>query len=98
MSWDKKGEQHFEFDTRKMSGLQGGGWVWECSGDVVRRRDPRQRVDRARCRHLHGQVAQLCNSFSRQIYFFFQSSELVENDEAHSDLTEELDWYPLQIL
>ena len=22
----------------------------------------------------------------------FQSSELVENDEAHSDLTEELDW------
>ena len=37
-------------------------------------------------------------SFSRQIYSFFECSELVENDDAHSDLTEELDWYPLQIL
>ena len=29
---------------------------------------------------------------------FFKPSELIENDEAHADLTEELDWYPLQIL
>ena len=36
--------------------------------------------------------------FSCQIFSLFKSSELIENDEAHSDLTEELDWYPLQIL
>ena len=34
----------------------------------------------------------ILEKFSGQIYFFFKSSELVENDEAHSDLTEELDW------
>ena len=32
------------------------------------------------------------SSFQTSCVCFFNSSELVENDEAHSDLTEELDW------